>query len=72
MKKRVGVQMRGTGKAVRMSDGGSALDKAIRKIEMDLEGMDPDSDAAEALRADLDRLKDERGDYEGLSRERLN
>lgn len=64
--------MRGTGKAVRMSDGGSALDKAIRKIEMDLEGMDPDSDAAEALRADLDRLKDERGDYEGLSRERLN
>ena len=72
MKKRVGVQMRGTGKAVRMSSGGSALDKAIRKIEMDLEGMDPDSDAAEALRADLDRLKDERGDYEGLSRERLN
>ena len=64
--------MRGTGKAVRMSNGGSALDKAIRKIEMDLEGMDPDSDAAEALRADLERLKDERGDYEGLSRERIN
>jgi len=72
MKKNLGKQVRGTGKAVRMSNGGSVLDKAIRKIEIDLEGMDPDSDAAEALRTDLERLKDERGDYAGLPRERTN
>lgn len=72
MKKKFGIQKRGLGRAVRMSSGGSALDAQIRKIEIDLDNMDPDSDAYEILKSDLERLKDERGDYDNLSRQRLN
>jgi hypothetical protein len=72
MKKKFGIQKRGTGRAVRMSSGGSTLDAEIRKIEIDLENMDPESDSYESLKSDLERLKDERGDYDNLSRQRLN
>ena len=72
MAKRYGIQKRGTGRAVRMNSGGSTLDAKIRKIEIDLENMDPESDSYESLKSDLERLKDQRGDYDSLSRRRLN
>ena len=72
MGKKYGIQKRGTGRAVRMNSGGSTLDAKIRKIEIDLENMDPESDSYESLKSDLERLKDQRGDYDSLSRRRLN